>query len=262
MRTNTRALAAALLLLSAPAWGQSVSAIPSVLPLPVVQSNVTATQSLSAATVGGAITLANTGAGTLSVTLAGLTASGATVAFLASDNGGASYYAVGGLNGAANTRYTTATADGSYTFSVAGRTAIQISVSVAGTGTITAGYTASVGVRVVTVDTSLASPLYVQIAPSPGGTMKAINVTTAATAGTSSTLANGVTRGFEFKNEGTTACFWSNALAAGTALSATNAQQIAAGASFTSPDWWAPTGFPLTAAATTTTACILSGHYL
>ncbi|KAF6219703.1 hypothetical protein HO133_003528 [Letharia lupina] len=66
------------------------------------------------------------------------------------------------IPGAANTRATVASADGSYTFSVAGRTAIQIAVSVAGTGSITAGYTASAGVRVVTLDSSPASPVFTQ----------------------------------------------------------------------------------------------------
>ena len=209
-------LVAAIVLLSVPARGQTISAMPGTLPLPTLQGNVTSTQTFSAGAVGSGIVLGNAGAGTLSVTLAGLGASGATVAFSASDNGGVSYYPVGGLSGAANARTTAAAADGSYTFSVAGRTAIQIAVSVAGTGTITAGYTTSAHVRIVTVDTSLGSPLFVTIAPAAGG-MKAFNVTTAATAGTSSTLAATITRGFEFKNEGTTPCFWSNALAAGTA---------------------------------------------
>ena len=155
-------LVAAVVLLSAPARGQTISAMPGPLPLPTVQGNVTASQSFSAGLVGGGVVLGNTGAGTLSVTLSGLGASGATVAFSASDNGGASYYPVGGLSGAANTRATVASADGSYTFSVAGRTAIQIAVSVAGTGSITAGYTASAGVRVVTLDSSPASPVFTQ----------------------------------------------------------------------------------------------------
>ena len=122
-------LAAAVLLLSAPARGQIISAMPGTLPLPIMQGSVTVSQSFPAAAVGSAIVIGNTGAGTLSVTLAGLSASGATVAFSASDNGGSSYYPVAGLGGAANTRTTTAAADGSYTFSVAGRTAIQIAVS-------------------------------------------------------------------------------------------------------------------------------------
>ena len=155
-------IAAAVMLLSAPARGQSISAMPGTLPLPTVQGSVTATQSFSAAVVGGGIVLGNAGSGTLSVTLSGLGASGATVAFSASDNGGASYYPVGGLTGAANARSTTAASDGSYTFSVAGRTAIQLAVSVAGAGTITAGYTASAGVRVVTIDSSAASPVFTQ----------------------------------------------------------------------------------------------------
>lgn len=155
-------LAAAVLLLSAPARGQTISAMPGTLPLSIAQGNVTANQSLPAAVAGSAIILGNTGAGTLSVTLAGLSASGAIVAFSASDNGGVSYYPVGGLSGAANTRTTTAAADGSYTFSVAGRTAIQIAVSVAGVGTVAASYTTSAGVRVVTVDSSARSPVFTQ----------------------------------------------------------------------------------------------------
>ena len=155
-------LAAAVMLLSASARGQTISAMPGTLPLPTVEGNVTASQVFSAGTVGGGIVLGNAGAGTLAVTLAGLGASGATVAFSASDNGGVSYYPVGGLSGAANTRFTTSSTDGSFTFSVAGRTAIQIAVSVAGSGNITAGYTASAGVRVVTLDSSAASPVFTQ----------------------------------------------------------------------------------------------------
>ena len=155
-------LVAAAVLLSASARGQTISAMPGTQPLPTVQGSVTATQSFSAGMIGGGVVLGNAGAGTLSVTLAGLSASGATLAFSASDNGGVSYYPVGGLSGAANTRYTTAAADGSYTFSVAGRTAIQVSVSVAGTGNITAGYTTSAGVRVVTLDSSATSPVFTQ----------------------------------------------------------------------------------------------------
>ena len=155
-------LVAAFVLLSAPALGQTISAMPGTLPLPTVQGSVTATQSFPAGAIGSGVVLGNAGAGTLSVTLAGLSASGATVAFSASDNGGASYYPVGGLGGVANTRSTVAATDGSYTFSVAGRTAIQIAVSVAGAGSITAGYTASAGVRVVSLDSSVASPVFTQ----------------------------------------------------------------------------------------------------
>lgn len=155
-------LVAAVVLLSVPARGQTITAMPGTLPLPTVQGNVTATQSFAANVVGGGVVLGNAGAGTLSVTLSGLGASGATVAFSASDNGGASYYPVGGVSGAANTRTTATAVDGSYTFSVAGRTSIQVAVSVAGTGSITAGYTASAGVRVVTVDSSAASPVFTQ----------------------------------------------------------------------------------------------------
>lgn len=155
-------LATAVLLLSVPARGQTISAMPGTLPLPIAQGSTTATQSLPAAAVGSAVVLGNTGAGTLSVTLAGLSASGATVAFSSSDNGGASYYPINALGGAANTRTATAAADGSYTFSVAGRTAIQITVSVAGVGTIAASYTTSAGVRVVTVDSSAGSPVFTQ----------------------------------------------------------------------------------------------------
>ena len=155
-------LAMAVLLLSTPVRGQTISAMPGTLPLPTMQGNVTATQTLAASAVGNAVVLGSGGAGTLSVTLAGLGASGASVAFSASDNGGASYYPVGGVSGAANTRTTTAAADGSYTFSMSGRTAIQIAVSVAGVGTIAASYTTSAGVRVVTVDSSAGSPVFTQ----------------------------------------------------------------------------------------------------
>ena len=155
-------LAATVLLLSAPARGQTISAMPGTLPLPTVQGSVTSTQGLPAAAVGSAVVIGNAGAGTLSVTLAGLSASGATVAFSASDNGGSSYYPVSAVSGTANTRTATAAADGSYTFSVAGRTAIQIAVSVAGVGTVAASYTTSAGVRVVTVDSSAASPVFTQ----------------------------------------------------------------------------------------------------
>lgn len=155
-------LVAAIVLASVPARGQTITAMPGTLPLSTVQGNVTATQSFAAGVIGSGVVLGNAGAGTLSVTLAGLSASGATVAFSASDNGGVSYYPVAGLGGAANARTTVALSDGSYTFSVAGRTSIQVAVSVAGTGSITAGYTASAGVRVVTVDSSAASPVFTQ----------------------------------------------------------------------------------------------------
>lgn len=130
-------------------------------PMPVAQYSTTASQSLAAGTVGNAVTIQTNGAGTVAVTLAGLTASGATVGFLASDNGGSSFYVVGALSGASNTRYTTASGDGSYTFSVPGRTAIQIAVTAAGTGSITASYSASAGVRAVTIDSSPSSPVSV-----------------------------------------------------------------------------------------------------
>ena len=155
-------LVVAIILASVPARGQTITAMPGTLPLPTVQGNVTATQSFAAGAVGSGIVLGNAGAGTLSVTLAGLSASGATVAFSASDNGGASYYPIAGLGGAVGTRTTATASDGSYTFSVAGRTSIQVAVSVAGTGSITAGYTAGAGVRVVTVDSSAASPVFTQ----------------------------------------------------------------------------------------------------
>jgi hypothetical protein len=94
------------------------------------------------------------------------------------------------------------------------------------------------------------------------GTMTAVNVTTAATAGTSSTVAAAaaITRGFSIENNCTTAIWWSNAVAVGTALSGSNAMSLAAGASFTTPGWWAPSG-ALTVASQTVAACAVSAEY-
>jgi hypothetical protein len=94
------------------------------------------------------------------------------------------------------------------------------------------------------------------------GTMTAVNVTTAATAGTSSTIAAAatITRGFSLSNNCTTAIWWSNTVAVGTALSGSNAMSLAPGLTFTTPGWWAPAG-ALTVASQTAAACAVSAEY-
>jgi hypothetical protein len=107
---------------------------------------------------------------------------------------------------------------------------------------------------------SAANPVYGSL--SGTGTVTGVDVTTAATAGTPSTIAAAgvITKGFTLQNNCTTAIWWSNSLAAGTTLSASNSMGLAAGASFTSPDWWPPSG-ALIVASQTAFACAVGAAY-
>lgn len=89
------------------------------------------------------------------------------------------------------------------------------------------------------------------------GSITLCSGTTAAAVGTSPVTAflNGLrTAGFMIQNNGTASIFVSQGIGAGVTLTAANSfQQIAAGATWISPDWW-PLSGTVTVAATTAVA--------
>ncbi len=125
------------------------------------QANATGSGTLALGTAGSTVTIANTSDATARVALSGVTGTGAVVGFQASDNPTSALYVVGATNGAANTRYTSATADGSYTFNIAGRSRVVLTVTTAaGTASnATVAYSLGVAAGLVSIDASPAGPL-------------------------------------------------------------------------------------------------------
>lgn len=145
----------------------TVQGIPGGSPQNVqTQDTYTAPTSYSAAantivpiTVGG-------GQGTAAITIAGLTASGATLTASVSDNKGASYNPIRYMGTATVPGATTIAADGIYSFALAGHTNLQLTVTTGGSGSFTAASNLSTQVREVNLGgagTALTNPLFATI---------------------------------------------------------------------------------------------------
>ena len=116
-------------------------------PLGVTQGNISATgQTVNSATLNAAVSVAvPNGMGTIAWTVSGLTASGASLASERSNDGGTTWSTAAtssSCNGGTCTG--TVTADGQFGVDVGGATNMRLRVSVAGTGTVTVSYNASV----------------------------------------------------------------------------------------------------------------------
>lgn len=101
-------------------------------------------QTINSATSNAAVTVAlDNGQGVLGFNVAGLTASGATLAIEAANDGGTVWFAVNGVAPVMGTQFTTITTDQSFTVRGAGHTNVRLRVSATGAGTVTVAYSAS-----------------------------------------------------------------------------------------------------------------------
>ena len=100
--------------------------------------------SLNSATANAAITVPVNNRGTTSFVFTGLTASGATLTFEASDNGGTTWASINCVGPTTGSFSSTANADGQCRTNSSGRTAVRARVSTTGTGTITVSWNSSV----------------------------------------------------------------------------------------------------------------------
>jgi hypothetical protein len=114
-------------------------------------------QTINSATANAAVTVdLQGGEGEVGWTITGLTASGATVTFEGTNNGGAGSPTWAAINAVFGTSIsTTATADGNYRVEAGGRTAVRVRVSSVGTGTLTISYSASSASSLVSLAQSL-----------------------------------------------------------------------------------------------------------
>ncbi|WP_143103795.1 hypothetical protein [Methylobacterium gossipiicola] len=120
-----------------------------------MEQDVRATNTLNAATANAAVTLPVNGQSTVGLAFSGLTASGATVTFEQSNDGGTTWTGVNEVNAGTGVPTATRSTDGQTRVAVQGRTNLRIRVSTVGTGTITVASNISVREGLVT----LASPL-------------------------------------------------------------------------------------------------------
>lgn len=114
-----------------------------------------ASNTLAASSTSSSIVVPVNGQQTLGLTFTGLTASGATVSFSQSIDGGTTYTTVNEVNTGTGVATSTRTTDGQSRIDTAGRTNIKIQVTAAGTGTITVASNLSYGQAYA----ALASPL-------------------------------------------------------------------------------------------------------
>lgn len=146
---------------------QAVQGITGGVPVPVTGSfasspvvgaqeqDLRSTQTLNAATLNAAVTVPVNGQGTLGFALNGLTASGATLTFEQSEDGGTTWTVVNEVNAGTGVATSTRTTDGQTRISTSGRTNIRFRVSSVGTGTITVAYSLSVREGLVALSTPL-----------------------------------------------------------------------------------------------------------
>lgn len=150
---------------SAGANGTSAQAIQGInggVPVPVLaagsgsqEQDVRASNTLNAATANAAVTLPINGQATVGLTFTGLAASGATVTFEQSNDGGATWTGINEVNAGTGVPSATRNTDGQTRVAVQGRTNLRTRVSTPGTGTITVASNISVREGLV----ALASPL-------------------------------------------------------------------------------------------------------
>lgn len=244
---------------------QAVQGINGGVPLPVVQSDVTASNSLNLTSTSNVLVLPIAqGQSTLTLGLVGLTGSGATVVFeVLGNNTGTIWSQVAYTNasGSVGSISLAATDISGIRFNVAGYQSFRVRVSTAGTGSVTVNSNITTGISLVGLSPGANTIGIVGVA---GALFTPIHVTgtTSATAGVSSTVvaASTVTRGIVLQNTCSTAEWFSSSVAAGTALTATNSMTLAAGASFTTPDWY-PISGAWTIASATAAACTYVADY-
>ncbi len=119
------------------------------------EQDVRASQPLSAATANAALTYVINGQATVGFTFTGLTASGATLTYEQSIDGGTTWTGINAINRGTGVPEATRATDGQIALSATGRTNIRVRVSTAGTGTITVASNVSVREGIF----SLGSPL-------------------------------------------------------------------------------------------------------
>ncbi|WP_238291860.1 hypothetical protein [Methylobacterium longum] len=119
------------------------------------EQDVRASATLNVATANAAVTLALNGQGTVGFTFTGLTASGATLTYEQSNDGGTTWTGINEVNAGTGVPAATRTTDGQTRISVSGRTNIRARVSTVGTGTITVATNVSVREGIVTLGSSL-----------------------------------------------------------------------------------------------------------
>lgn len=115
------------------------------------EQDLRSTQTLNAATLNAAITVPVNGQGTLGFAISGLAASGATLTFEQSEDGGTTWTIVNEVNAGTGVATSTRTTDGQTRIAASGRTNIRFRVSTVGTGTITIAYSLSVREGMVTI---------------------------------------------------------------------------------------------------------------
>lgn len=119
------------------------------------EQDVRSSGSLAAGTANAAITIPVNGQSTVGFAIAGLAASGATLTFEQSNDGGTTWTGINEVNAGTGVLSGTRTTDGQARISVSGRTAVRLRVSAAGTGTISVVWNVSVREGIM----SLGSPL-------------------------------------------------------------------------------------------------------
>lgn len=119
------------------------------------EQDVRASNTLNATTANAAVTLPINGQATVGFTFTGLAASGATVTFEQSNDGGTTWTGVNEVNAGTGVPSATRSTDGQTRVAVQGRTNLRVRISTVGTGTITVASNISVREGLVT----LASPL-------------------------------------------------------------------------------------------------------
>lgn len=137
-----------------------------------MEQDVRSTGTLNAATANAAIAIPINGQSTVAFTFSGLTASGATLSYEQSNDGGTTWTGVQEVNTGTSATSLTRTADGQVRVAVQGRTNLRVRVSTTGSGTITVAWNVSVREGLI----SLASPA--QVAGLDGTTPRVVLVTT------------------------------------------------------------------------------------
>ncbi len=113
-------------------------------------------QTLALGTAGNTVTIATGNAeGTLSFTVTGLSASGATLQPRAANDGGTVYGTASVFGGTAAAPNTAIVADGTYSMAIAGHTQVQLAVAAAGTGSATVKGNLSGASRLITLGNAL-----------------------------------------------------------------------------------------------------------
>ena len=134
-----------------------------------MEQDVRSSGTLSATSTSSTLDIPINGQSTVGLRFSGLAASGATVSYLQSNDGGATFTGVSEVNTATGVTSLTRTTDGQVRVAVQGRTLLRLQVTTAGTGTISVAWNVSVREGLV----SLASPI-----PPGGNTIGSVSAGT------------------------------------------------------------------------------------